>query len=58
MRVPDFTSMSLREALVVASHRHLTLRFSGAGVVLRQRPEAGAIVPVGSAVRVENGRSQ
>ncbi len=54
VRVPDFTAMSLREALVVASQRRLQLRFSGAGEVLRQDPPPGEIVPVGSLVRVDN----
>jgi len=57
VRVPDFATMSLREALVVASQRGLQLRFSGAGDVLRQDPAPGEIVPVGSHVRVENGAS-
>jgi cell division protein FtsI (penicillin-binding protein 3) len=55
VRVPDFAGMSLREALVVASQRRLDLRFTGAGAVLGQEPEPGEIVPLGSAVRVENG---
>jgi len=40
---------------VVASQRRLDLRFTGAGAVLGQEPEPGEIVPLGSAVRVENG---
>ncbi|MFN2431911.1 MAG: penicillin-binding protein [Gemmatimonadota bacterium] len=54
VRVPDFTSMSLREAFVVASQRRLELRFSGPGEVLRQTPEPGALVPSGTVVEVEN----
>lgn len=56
VRVPDFSTMSLREALVVASQRRLALRFDGPGPVVAQEPEAGEIVPVGSVVRVENAR--
>jgi hypothetical protein len=55
VRVPDFTAMSLREALVVATQRRLELRFTGAGAVSAQDPPAGEIVPFGSTVRVQNG---
>jgi membrane peptidoglycan carboxypeptidase len=54
VRVPDFTTMSLREAVVVASQRRLQLRFSGTGDVVRQAPPPGEIVPAGSLVRVDN----
>lgn len=54
VRVPDFKAMSLREAFLVASQRHLELRFSGPGTVLRQTPRAGEIVPWGAVVQVDN----
>ncbi|MBA2565406.1 MAG: transpeptidase family protein [Gemmatimonadetes bacterium] len=54
LRVPDFTDMSLREALIVASQRHLELRFSGPGAVLRQQPAPGAVVGPGTVVQVVN----
>jgi cell division protein FtsI/penicillin-binding protein 2 len=54
VRVPDFTAMSLRESLVVASQRGLELRFSGAGRIASQDPPPGEIVPIGTHVRVTN----
>lgn len=55
VRVPDFTGMSLREALVVASQHGLELRFTGPGTVIAQEPAAGALVSSGEVVVVHDG---
>jgi beta-lactam-binding protein with PASTA domain len=52
--VPDFTAMSVREALVVASQRGLRIRVTGPGPVVEQDPAPGEPVEPGTEVRIEN----
>ncbi|HEY7531034.1 MAG TPA: penicillin-binding protein [Gemmatimonadota bacterium] len=52
--VPDFTAMSVREALVVASQRGLRIHVSGPGPVVGQEPAPGAAVEPGTEVFIEN----
>lgn len=54
VKVPEFTDLSLREAIRRASRLGLQLSFSGAGRIESQVPEPGEIVARGATVRVVN----
>ena len=54
VKVPDFVSLSLREAIQRASRLGIALSFSGVGRIVSQDPEPGEIVPRGAIVRVKN----
>ncbi|CAN5809314.1 penicillin-binding protein [soil metagenome] len=54
VKVPDFVSLSLREAIQRASRLGIELSFSGVGRVVSQDPEPGEIVDRGATVRVTN----
>lgn len=54
VKVPEFTDLSLREAIQRASRLGLQLSFSGAGRIESQVPEPGEIVARGATVRVVN----
>ena len=54
VKVPEFTDLSLREAIQRASRLGLQLSFSGAGRIASQDPEPGEIVARGATVRVAN----
>jgi cell division protein FtsI (penicillin-binding protein 3) len=54
VKVPDFTGLSLREAVKHAAGLGLELSFTGTGRVAGQTPESGEIVARGEAVRLHN----
>ena len=54
VKVPDFVSLSLREAIQRASRLGIALSFSGVGRIVSQDPEPGEIVARGAIVRVKN----
>ena len=54
VKVPEFTGLSLREAIQRASRLGIELSFSGTGRIASQDPEPGEIVARGAAVRVTN----
>jgi cell division protein FtsI (penicillin-binding protein 3) len=54
VKVPDFTGLSLREAVARAARLGLSLDFSGTGRVATQTPESGEMVARGEVVRVVN----
>lgn len=56
VKVPDFTGLSLREAVQRASRLHLRLSFEGTGRIVSQSPEPGEIVSRGEVVRVRDSR--
>jgi cell division protein FtsI (penicillin-binding protein 3) len=56
VKVPDFTGLSLREAVQAASSLRLRLVFDGTGRIVAQEPEPGEIVDRGAAVRVRDRR--
>ncbi len=41
-RMPDFTGLTIREAMKIAKSRSIDLRISGSGWAVRQSPQAGA----------------
>jgi hypothetical protein len=56
VKIPDFTGLSLREAVQRASRLHLRLSFEGTGRIASQSPEPGEIVSRGEVVRVRDQR--
>ena len=52
VKVPDFATLSLREAIRRASRIGIELSFSGVGRITSQSPEPGEVVARGSTVRV------
>jgi hypothetical protein len=54
VKVPDFTGLSLREAVARAARLGIRLTFSGTGRVATQTPEAGEMLARGEVVRVVN----
>lgn len=54
VKVPDFTGLSLREAVRQAARLGLQLSFTGTGRVAGQLPESGEIVARGEVVRLQN----
>ena len=50
--VPDVAGASLRGALALLARAGLTARVEGTGLVVRQQPPAGTVLPAGSVVRV------
>jgi len=54
VKVPDFVSLSLREAIRRASRLGIELSFSGVGRITSQDPEPGEIVARAATVRVKN----
>lgn len=51
-RLPDLTGMPLREALRQLSVRQVRSRIEGRGLVLRQEPAAGTLLPLASGCRL------
>jgi cell division protein FtsI (penicillin-binding protein 3) len=56
VKVPDFTGLSLREAVQAAASLNLRLFFDGTGRIVAQEPEPGEIVDRGASVRVRDRR--
>ncbi|MGH7550292.1 MAG: PASTA domain-containing protein, partial [Gemmatimonadota bacterium] len=56
VKIPDFTGLSLREAVGRASRLHLRLSFEGTGRIVTQSPEPGEIVSRGEVIRVRDSR--
>lgn len=56
VKVPDFTGLSLREAVQRAARLQLRLSFEGTGRIVVQSPEPGEIVSRGEVVRVRDQR--
>jgi membrane peptidoglycan carboxypeptidase len=56
VKIPDFTGLSLREAVQRASRLHLRLSFEGTGRIVSQSPEPGEIVSRGEVVSVRDTR--
>jgi len=54
VKVPEFTGLSLREAIQRAGRLGIELSFSGPGRIASQEPEPGEIVARGATVRVAN----
>ncbi len=52
-RIPDVRGMGLRDALFLLESRGLKVKFSGAGAVVRQQPEAGAELKAGTVVNLQ-----
>lgn len=56
VKIPDFTGLSLREAVQRASSLDLRLSFEGTGRVVSQLPEPGEIVSRGEVILVRDRR--
>ncbi|HEY7471855.1 MAG TPA: penicillin-binding protein [Gemmatimonadota bacterium] len=54
VKVPDFSGLSLREAIQRANRLGVELSFDGVGRIASQEPEPGEIVARGAAIRVSN----
>jgi len=54
IKVPDFSDLSIREAVRTAAKLGLRLSFGGTGRVVGQQPEPGEVVSRGTVVRLEN----
>jgi cell division protein FtsI (penicillin-binding protein 3) len=55
-RVPNFQGKSMRNVIEQAAALGIPVEFSGSGVARAQVPQPGAILPLGSKVRVQFGR--
>ncbi len=55
-RVPNFRGKTLRDVIEESSALGIPVEFRGGGIAQAQVPEAGAVLPVGQAVRVQFGR--
>jgi cell division protein FtsI (penicillin-binding protein 3) len=55
-RVPDFQGKSVRNVIQQAAALGIPVEFTGSGVARAQAPGPGAILPLGSWVRVQFGR--
>ncbi|MEZ5396297.1 MAG: PASTA domain-containing protein [Bryobacterales bacterium] len=56
VETPDFSGMTVREAIAEAAQRGLELEMNGAGLALRQDPPAGTPIQSGAIVRITFGR--
>jgi cell division protein FtsI (penicillin-binding protein 3) len=55
-RVPNFQGKTVRNVIEQAAALGLPVEFTGSGLARAQAPQPGAILPVGSRVRVQFGR--
>ena len=51
--VPNFTGLTVSEAITVAHRKELSLKTKGVGIASFQNPEPGRLVPIGTPVAIE-----